>query len=104
MTIAVLTMQEVAAMYISRVSSGRGAIMIRGFVKNNLSYSKAMFASFDQQKRSESLRSLKKGSPFSLRHDMKRLRSAMQPISFYISLTHVGHFILVMAETLSGLG
>ena len=35
---------------------------------------------------------------------MKRLKAAMQHVSFYISLTHVGCFMLVMAETLSGVG
>ena len=35
---------------------------------------------------------------------MKQLKAAMQPISFCISLTHVGRFMLVMEETLSGLG
>ena len=78
--------------------------MIEGLVKNNLSCSKAVSASSNQEKRSEALRSLKKGSPFSPRHDMKRLKAAMQPISFYISLMHVGHFMLVMVETLLGLG
>ena len=78
--------------------------MIEGFVRNNLSCSKAVSASSDQEKCSEALRSLKKGSPFSPRRDMKRLKAAMQPVSFCISLTHVGHFMLVMAETLSGLG
>ena len=78
--------------------------MIGGFVKNNLSCSKAVLASSDQVKRSEALSSLKNGSPFSSRHDIKRLRAAMHPVSFYISFTQVGCFILVMAETLSGLG
>ena len=78
--------------------------MIGGFVRNILSYSKAMLASSDQEKRSEALRSLKNGSAFSPRRDMKRLKATMQPISFYISLTHVGRFMLVMVETLSGLG
>ena len=78
--------------------------MMGGFVRNNLSCSKAVSASSDQEKCSEALRSLKKGSPFSLRRDMKRLKAAMQPVSFCISLTHVGHFILVMAVTLLGLG
>ena len=78
--------------------------MIGGFVRNNLSYSKAVSASSDQEKRSEALRSLKNDSPFSSRHDMKRLKAAMQPISFCISLMHVGHFMLVMVDTLSGLG
>ena len=78
--------------------------MIGGFVKNNLSCSKAISASFNQEKRSEALSNLKNGSPFSLRRDMKRLREAMHSVSFYISFTQVGHFILVMAETLSGLG
>ena len=78
--------------------------MIRGFVKNNLSCSKAISASSDQEKRSEALRSLKNDSPFSPRHDIKRLKAAMQPVSFCISLTLVGYFMLVMAKTLSGLG
>ena len=78
--------------------------MIRGFVRNNLSYSKAVSASFDQEKRSEALSSLKNGSLFSPRHGIKWLRAAMHPVSFYISFTQVGRFILVMAETLSGLG
>ena len=78
--------------------------MIGGFVKNDLSCSKAVLASSDQEKHSETLSSLKNGSPFSPRRDIKRLRAAMHPVSFCISFTHVGHFILVMAETLSGLG
>ena len=78
--------------------------MIGGFIRNNLSYSKAVSASFDQEKRSEALRNLKNGSPFLLRRDMKRLNVAMQLVSFYISLMHVGRFMLVMTETLLGLG
>ena len=78
--------------------------MIEDFVRNNLSCSKAISASFEQEKCSEALRSLKIGSPFLLRRYMKRLRSAMQPISFCMSLTDVGRFMLVMVETLSGLG
>ena len=78
--------------------------MIEGFVKNNLSCLKAVSASSDQEKRSEALRSLKNGSPFSPRHDMKWLKAAMQPVSFYMSFTQVGHFMLVMVDTLSGLG
>ena len=49
--------------------------MIRGFVKNNLSCSKAISASSDQEKHLEALRSLKNGSPFSPRHDIKRAKS-----------------------------
>ena len=78
--------------------------MIGGFVRNNLSCSKAVSASFDQEKRSEAMRSLKNGSPFLLRHDIKWLRAAMQLVSFCMSFTQVGRFMLVMAETLSGLG
>ena len=78
--------------------------MIRGFVRNNLSCSKAVSASSDQEKRLEALSSLKNGSPFSPRCDIKRLRAAMHPVSFYISFTQVGHFILVILETLSKLG
>ena len=61
--------------------------MIGGFVKNNLSYSKAVSSSFDQEKCSEALSSLKNGSPFLSRRDIKRLRAAMHPVSFYISFT-----------------
>ena len=78
--------------------------MIRGFVRNNLSCSKAVSASSDQEKRSEALKSLKNGSPFSPRRDIKRLRAAMQPVRFCISFTDGGRFMLVMVETLSGLG
>ena len=78
--------------------------MIEGFVRNNLSCSKAVFASSDQEKRSEALRSLKNGSPFLPRRDMKRLRATMHPVIFYISFTQVGRSILVMVETLLGLG
>ena len=78
--------------------------MIKGFVRNNLSYSKAVSASSDQEKRSEALSSLKNDSPFSPRRDIKRLRAAMHPMSLCISFMQVGCFILVMAKTLSGLG
>ena len=78
--------------------------MIGGFVRNNLSCLKAISASFDQEKRSEALRNLKNDSPFSLRCDIKRLRATIQPVSFCMSFTQVGRFMLVMAETLSGLG
>jgi hypothetical protein len=40
---------------------------------------------------------LKKGSPFSPSRDMKLLRVAMQPVSFYTSLTHHGGPISVIA-------
>ena len=49
--------------------------MIKGFVRNNLSCSKVVFASSHQEKCSEALRSLKNGSPFSPRHDIKRAES-----------------------------
>ena len=78
--------------------------MIGGFVRNNLSCSKAVSASSNQEKHSEALSNLKNDSPFSLRHDIKRLRAAMHPVSFCISFTQVGRFMLVMAETLLGLG
>ena len=78
--------------------------MIGSFVRNNLSYSKAVSASSNQEKHSEALNSLKNGSPFSPRRDIKWLRAAMHPVSFCISFKQVGHFILAMVETLSGLG
>ena len=49
--------------------------MIEGFVRNNLSCSKVVSASSDQEKCSVALRSLKKGSPFLSRCDMKRQSS-----------------------------
>ena len=78
--------------------------MIEGFVRNNLSCSKAVSASSDQEKCSEALRSLKKGSPFSSRHDIKWLRAGMQPVSFCMSFMQVGRFMLVMVETFSEVG
>jgi hypothetical protein len=41
---------------------------------------------------------LKKGSPFLLSRDTKRLRAAMQPVSFCTSLTHRGVPISVIAQ------
>ena len=78
--------------------------MIGGFVKNNLSCSKAVSTSSDQEKHSEALRSLKKGSPFSPRHDMKRLRAAMQPVSFCISFMAIRHFHVGDGGDLVGVG
>ena len=45
--------------------------MIGGFVRNNLSYSKAIPVSSDQEKCSEALSSLKNSSPFSPRCDIE---------------------------------
>ena len=58
--------------------------MIEGFVRNNLSCSKVVSASSDQEKRSEALRSLKKGSPFLSRCDMKRQSSHAACMLLYI--------------------
>jgi hypothetical protein len=46
---------------------------------------------------------LKKGSPNSPSFKMNLFRAAMHPVSFCTSLMHVGAFMLVMAEILSGL-
>ena len=61
--------------------------MIRGFIKNNLCYSKAVSASSYQENHSEALSSLRDDNPFSPRRDIKRLRVAMHPVSFCISFT-----------------
>jgi hypothetical protein len=69
-----------------------------------LSYVKAASASFDQTNFSEALSNLKKGRPFSPSHEIKWLKAAMHPVSFWISLTFLGGYISRIAFTFVGLG
>jgi hypothetical protein len=47
---------------------------------------------------------LKKGRPFSPSREMKRLKAAIHPVSFWISLTFLGGYISKMAFTFLRLG
>ena len=81
---------------------GCGAIIIRGDVRKSLSLVKAWSASAAQVKCSLVLSSLKNGRPFSPRCDMQWLKAAIHPDSFWTSLTQVGCFMLVIADTFLG--
>ena len=70
-------------------------------MRNCLSSSKALLASGVQVNFLEALSSLKKGKPFSPNQDMKWLKAAMHPVSFWTSFTLVGGFILVTASIFS---
>jgi hypothetical protein len=66
----------------ARANQAKPGARTRGEVKNSLSYVKATSASFDQTNFSEALSSLKKGKPFSSSREMKRLKAAIDPVSF----------------------
>jgi hypothetical protein len=74
-----------------------GAIRTEGDVRNCLSSAKAVLASFDHSNFWFALRSLKNGRPLSPSRDMNQLRAAMHPVSFWMSLMHLGGFILITA-------
>jgi hypothetical protein len=65
---------------------------------------KAVSASFDQTNFFEALSSLKKGRPFSPSHEMKWLKAAMHPVSFWISSMFLGGCMSRTAFTFVGLG
>jgi hypothetical protein len=65
---------------------------------------KAASASSNQVNFSDALSNLKKGRPFSPSHEMKRLRAAIHPVNFWISLTFFRGFISRIGLTLVGLG
>jgi hypothetical protein len=65
---------------------------------------KVVSASSDQTNFSDALSNLKKGRPFSPSREMKRLRVAIHPVSFWISLTFFRGYMSRIALTLVGLG
>jgi hypothetical protein len=97
-TIAALTTIEVATMYSIMSSCFFGGVRTGEEVRYALRLSKAFLASSIYSNLPLFFSNLKEGSPFSPSRDMKRLRAAMQPISFCTSLTHRGGPISVIAR------
>ena len=75
-----------------------GGVRTGDDVRYALSLLKASLASSVHLNLSVFFSSLKKGKPFLPSLDMKRLRAAMQPVSFYTSLTLRGGPISIMAQ------
>jgi hypothetical protein len=96
--IVVLTTIEVAAMYSIMSSCFFGGVRTGKEVRYALRLSKAFFASSVHSNLSVFFSNSKKGNPFSPSHDMKRLRAAMQPVSFCTSLTHQRGPISIIAR------
>jgi hypothetical protein len=72
----------VAVMYNIIASFFFGGVKIGEEGRYALSFLKTSLASSIHSNLPVSFRSLKKGSPFSPSHEIKRLRAAMQPVSF----------------------
>jgi hypothetical protein len=72
--------------------------------KNYLCSTKVVLASSDHSNFSFALRSLKNGRPFSSSRNMNRLKVAMHPVNFWMSLTYFGGFIFMTTLTFSRLG
>ena len=85
-------------MYRSKSSFGDGAVSTGGFDRKSLSCVNALSASSVHLNLFCRLRSLKKGSLRSPSLKMNRLRAAMQPVSFCISLMLVGACMFVMED------
>jgi hypothetical protein len=64
-----------------------GGVSMGDEVRYTLRLSKAFFASSVHSNLIVFFSSLKKGSPFLLSHEMKRLRAAMLPVSLCTSFT-----------------
>jgi hypothetical protein len=74
-----------------------GGVSLGDEVRYILRLSKASLASSVHSNLLVFFSSLKKGSPFSPSHEMKRLRAAMLPVNFCTSFTMRGGVISVMA-------
>jgi hypothetical protein len=75
-----------------------GGVSAGDEVRYTLRLSKASLASSVHSNLPVFFNSLKKGSPFSPSHEMKRLRAARLPVSFCMSFTQCGGPISVMAQ------
>jgi hypothetical protein len=97
-TIVALTTVEVVAMYNIMSSCFLGGMSTGDEVRYTLRLSKASLASSIHLNLFVFFNSLKKGSPFSPSHEMKRLRVAMLLVSFCTSFIQRGGPISVMAQ------
>jgi hypothetical protein len=88
-----LTASAVAAMYRYSGSSGSGATRIDRDARCCFNSQKACSTSPVQVNGQDFRRSLKKGSALSASLEMKRLRAANDPVSFWTSLIRAGGLI-----------
>jgi hypothetical protein len=77
---------------------------VGGVVKYFFKSTKASWASYVDWNLSCVLRSLKKGCPLTSSHEMNLLKAPIHPVNFCTSRRLSGGFILVIADTFSGLG
>jgi hypothetical protein len=77
---------------------------VGGEVKYRLSSSKASYTYLVHWNLSFCLRSLKEGTPLTPSLDMNLLKCAMHPVNLCTSWRLLGGFIIVIADTFSGLG
>jgi hypothetical protein len=82
-TMAALTTWLVAVTYNKRGSLFEGGTRMGALESSALSLLRSSWASRVQEKCSYFLRRRYRGRPFSPRHEMKRLRDARHPMSFY---------------------
>jgi hypothetical protein len=97
-----LTASAAAAMYKYNGSSGSGATNIGRDTRCCFNSWKACSASLVQEKGPAFHSSLKKGSALSANLEMKWLRAASDPVSFWMSLTRVGGLIASITLIFSG--
>jgi hypothetical protein len=80
------------------------ATRVGGVVRYFFNSSKASCVSSVHWNLSYFFRSLKKGSPLTPSHKINLLKAAMHPVNFCMSWRLLDGFILVIADTFSGLG
>ena len=98
-----LTTSVDAARYRNKVSPGSGATSTDRKVRCFFSSWKAYSAYSVQVNEPDLLSSLNKGSALSASLEMKQLREAKDPMSFYTSLIRAGGLIASIALILAGL-
>jgi hypothetical protein len=92
----------VVTTYRRRVSPGSNEARTGGMEMSVLRSSSALCVSFVQRKEADFFNNLYRGNPRSPSWDMKRLRAARHPMSYWTSLASLTWYISVMAEILSG--
>jgi hypothetical protein len=97
MTNTMLTASAAAAMYRYSVSPVSGVTRTSREVRCCFNSRKACSASSVQAKGPDFRRSLKKGRALSANLEIKRLRAAKDPVSFWMSLTRAGGLIISIA-------
>ena len=101
-TSTMLTASADAARYRNNVSPGSGATNTGSEVRCCFSSWKAYSASSVKENGPDLLNSLKKGRALSARLEIKRLRAARDPVSFWTSLMRPGGLIASIALIMAG--